>query len=259
MLQIRSVRMTILSEGTVSGRMPVQRENQGIRRTGGFRNPRWEAFTSAHIQGSFRMEEISLDISNDKSLHMATYYEIKFTDYFYFCIMGKTKEIFLAGGCFWGIEHYIKMIRGVTDTQTGFANGHTEKPTYKEVYTDTTGYAETVKVGYDPDILPLEVLIELFFKAIDPHSVNRQGEDEGTRYRTGVYFTSEEDLPVIRRVFESKKKVSGKPLAVELEPLKTFHPAEEYHQDYLDKNPGGYCHLRPELFEFARNANLHRP
>ncbi|MBQ9399995.1 MAG: peptide-methionine (S)-S-oxide reductase MsrA [Bacteroidales bacterium] len=166
-----------------------------------------------------------------------------------------TRTIHLAGGCFWGTEHYIRMVRGVVSTETGFANGRGENPSYKEVYTDTTGFAETVKVVYDPSVLSLEVLLELFFKAIDPLSLNRQGEDVGTRYRTGIYYSDPADLPAIEKVYSAVQERLGQPLAVELLPLENYYPAEEYHQDYLLKHPDGYCHLRPELFEFARNAN----
>ena len=165
------------------------------------------------------------------------------------------KEIYLAGGCFWGTEHYLKQIRGVISTEVGFANGHTANPTYKEVYTDTTGHAETVRVIYDPDVLSLRFLIQLYFKAIDPVSMNRQGHDEGTRYRTGVYYTDSEDLPVIKEVFEEVQATLEAPLAVELLPLSGFYNAEGYHQDYLDKNPDGYCHLPTSMFAFARRAN----
>lgn len=165
------------------------------------------------------------------------------------------KEIYLAGGCFWGTEHYLKMIRGVVGTEVGFANGNTENPTYKEVYTDATGYAETVKVIYDPASVSLELLLELYFKAIDPLSLNKQGEDVGTRYRTGVYYVDEADRDTIEKVFIAEEKKAGAPLAVEKLPLKNFYPAEEYHQDYLDKNPQGYCHLSPALFAFAKEAN----
>ena len=103
----------------------------------------------------------------------------------YFCIM--TKDLYLAAGCFWGAEHYLKRIRGVVSTETGYANGNISHPTYREVYTDSTGYAETVRVVYDPEVLGLERLIQIYFKAIDPTSLNKQGEDEGTRYRTGIY------------------------------------------------------------------------
>lgn len=165
------------------------------------------------------------------------------------------REIYLAGGCFWGTEHFIKQIQGVISTETGFANGHTENPTYKQVYTDTTGYAETVKVVYDADVLNLELLIQLYFKAIDPTSLNKQGEDEGTRYRTGIYYTSDIDLPVIMQVFNEVAKDFIQPLAVEVLPLQNYYPADEYHQDYLDKHPDGYCHLSPALFEMAKKAN----
>ena len=165
------------------------------------------------------------------------------------------RKICLAGGCFWGAEHFIKQINGVLSTEVGFANGNTENPSYKEVYTDTTGHAEAVMVSYDPAVLDLRKLLELYFVAIDPTSLNKQGEDEGTRYRTGVYFLDPEDEPVIRGVFALEQEKYDRPMMVELLPLERFYPAEEYHQDYLDKNPGGYCHLSPELFEYAKKAN----
>ena len=164
------------------------------------------------------------------------------------------KEIYFAGGCFWGTEHFFKLIHGVTNTEVGFANGNTNHPTYKEVYTDTTGYAETVHVVYDEHIADLEFLLNMFFKAIDPTSLNRQGHDEGTRYRTGVYYTDDSDLPIIRKVFAQQQALLSHPIVVEVEPLRNFYTAEDYHQDYLDKNPDGYCHLPLELFAFARQA-----
>lgn len=167
-----------------------------------------------------------------------------------------TKEIYFAGGCFWGMEHYFKQIDGVTCTEVGFANGHTENPTYKEVYTDTTGYAETVHVTYDPKKVSLGFLLELYFKAIDPTSMNQQGEDRGTRYRTGVYYVDTEDGPIIKNGFEEQQKHTSGKIVVESLPLKNFYKAEEYHQDYLDKNPNGYCHLPKSLFEDARNAKM---
>ena len=165
-----------------------------------------------------------------------------------------TKEIYFAGGCFWGTEHFFKQIEGVGATEVGFANGHTENPTYKEVYTDQTGFAETVYVKYNPDVVSLEFLLNMFFKAIDPTSLNKQGEDEGTRYRTGVYYTNDDDLAVIEKVFSQEQQNYKQPLAVEKLPLQNYYSAEEYHQDYLDKNPTGYCHLPVALFEFARQA-----
>ena len=165
-----------------------------------------------------------------------------------------TKDIYLAGGCFWGTEHYFKQIEGVALTEVGFANGHTENPTYKEVYTDQTGFAETVFVRFYPDVVSLEFLLQMFFKAIDPTSLNKQGHDEGTRYRTGVYYTDPADLPIIEKVFAEEQKNYPQPLVVEKLPLQNFYTAEEYHQDYLDKNPDGYCHLPLSLFAFARQA-----
>ena len=165
------------------------------------------------------------------------------------------KEIFLAGGCFWGTQHFLKQIRGIISTAVGYANGNTENPTYKEVYTDLTGYAETVSVEYDPAVISLERLLELYFLTIDPTSLNRQGEDEGTRYRTGIYYSSEEDLSTISEAMAREAAKYSEPLAVEVEPLKNFYSAEEYHQDYLDKNPGGYCHIPLALMEEARKAN----
>lgn len=163
--------------------------------------------------------------------------------------------IYLAGGCFWGAEHYLRQINGVTFTEVGFANGNTDNPTYKEVYTDQTGYAETVMVEYDPEILSLRLLIQLYFKAIDPTSLNKQGEDEGTRYRTGIYYVEEDDLQIIKKVYDETQSQYNDSLQVEILPLRNFHKAEEYHQDYLEKNPQGYCHLNPMLFKMAREAN----
>ena len=168
---------------------------------------------------------------------------------------GTLKDVYLAGGCFWGAEHFLKQINGVIDTEVGFANGNTDNPTYEEVYTDLTGYAEAVHVRYDATIVSLERLLELFFVAIDPTSLNKQGHDEGTRYRTGIYYTDPIDRPVIDKVFDEQQTKFEEPLVVERLPLKNFFTADERHQDYLDKNPDGYCHLPLELFAFARNAN----
>ena len=172
--------------------------------------------------------------------------------------MLKMEKIYLAGGCFWGTEHYFKQIAGVVETEVGFANGHMDHPTYEEVYTDRTGSAETVAITYDNTIVDLELLLQMFFKAIDPTSVNQQGHDVGTRYRTGVYYTDEVQLPVIRKVFAEQQALLAQPIAVEIAPLERFYAADEYHQDYLDKHPDGYCHLPLELFDFARQARKQR-
>ncbi len=168
--------------------------------------------------------------------------------------IGSERDIYLAAGCFWGAEKYLKLIEGVTFTEVGFANGNTENPTYKEVYTDQTGYAETVHLRYNPSIVSLRFLLEMYFKAIDPTSLNKQGEDEGTRYRTGIYYSDSADRTVIDEVVAEEAKKYGLPLCVEVEPLRNFYPADEYHQDYLDKNPSGYCHLPVALFELAKKA-----
>ena len=165
------------------------------------------------------------------------------------------KEIYLAGGCFWGTEHYLKQIRGVVATEVGYANGRGENPTYEEVYTDTTGFVECVKVEYDPELLPLERVVELYFHSIDPQSLNKQGNDIGTRYRTGIYYTDPSDRATIEEVYRAVESKVGGEIVVELEPLRNFYTAEEYHQDYLDKNPAGYCHLPYYLFEYARKGN----
>lgn len=165
------------------------------------------------------------------------------------------REIYLAGGCFWGTEHYLKQIDGVVETEVGYANGIIEHPSYEQVCTDTTRFAETVRVCYRPDKLSLEFLLGLYFKAIDPESINQQGHDKGTQYRTGIYYTDEADLPAINKMFDEVQKSHQLPLAVERIPLQNFYRAEEYHQDYLDKNPQGYCHLPVELFKMAKEAN----
>lgn len=168
------------------------------------------------------------------------------------------KEIYFAGGCFWGTEHYFKQLRGVVDTQVGYANGNTDNPTYREVCTDKTGFAETVRVVYDPDVITLEFLTEMYFRAIDPTSVDQQGPDIGSQYRTGIYYKDDADKAEIRKVYDSMRQKLGSRMAVEFLPLKNFYYAEEYHQDYLDKNPAGYCHLPSSLFRMAKEANARR-
>ena len=162
------------------------------------------------------------------------------------------KEIYFAGGCFWGTEHYIGSFEGVTETMAGYANGDLASPTYQQVYTDRTGHVECVKVLYDSSVTSLATLCRLFFRSIDPLSTNRQGNDCGTRYRTGIYWTDEADRAEVGKVYEEIQQAYGEPLAVETGPLKCFYPAEEYHQDYLIKNPEGYCHLSLSTLRLAR-------
>nr|WP_269142398.1 peptide-methionine (S)-S-oxide reductase MsrA [Proteiniclasticum sediminis] len=153
------------------------------------------------------------------------------------------KTIALAGGCFWGIDEFFSRKEGVLLTKSGYANGTVENPTYEQVCTGKTGHAETVWVEYDETETNLELLLTKFFKVIDPTSLNKQGNDVGTQYRTGIYYTSEEDRPVIEAFIEGRRAKYAAPIVVEVEPLKNFYPAEEYHQDYLKKNPRGYCHI----------------
>lgn len=153
------------------------------------------------------------------------------------------KEIYLAGGCYWGVEKYLSNIKGVAETTVGFANGNTHHPTYQQVRYENTGHAETVKVLYDEAQVPLPTLLKLFYRIIDPVSVDKQGEDEGHQYRTGVYFTDVADEAVIAASLAELEAKVGEKLAVEACPLEHFYDAEEYHQKYLDKNPNGYCHV----------------
>ena len=167
---------------------------------------------------------------------------------------GPQCDIWFAAGCFWGAQKFFKLIEGVEFTEVGFANGMLKNPTYEQVYTDTTGHAECVHVKYNPEVVSLEELAGLYFKIIDPLSLNKQGEDEGTRYRTGVFYADESDLPVLEKVFASVRKDLGvASIPVELLPLSSFYPADEYHQDYLDKKPGGYCHLSSSVFALAKS------
>lgn len=162
------------------------------------------------------------------------------------------KEIYFAAGCFWGAQHFFSGVDGVKEAVAGYANGNGENPSYEEVYTDTTGFAETVRVRYDETRISLPQLTELYFTIIDPLSLNKQGGDIGTRYRTGVYYKEEADRALIQPVFEAQARRLGAPLVVELEPLRNFYLAEERHQDYLDKNPDGYCHVPLKTFLYLR-------
>ncbi len=152
------------------------------------------------------------------------------------------KEIYLAGGCFWGVEEYIARIYGVIDTVSGYANGNTEKPTYQQVIADS-GHAETVKVLYDSAKINLQRLLTYFFRVVDPTSLNKQGNDQGIQYRSGIYYKDEKDLKIIKSVIAELTAKFQKPIVVEVEPLVNFYLAEEEHQNYLVKNPAGYCHI----------------
>ena len=162
------------------------------------------------------------------------------------------KTIYLAGGCFWGVEKFFEQFDGVIATEVGYANGPDEAPSYEDVCR-SSGHAETVKVVYDESRLSLTELLNFYFMVIDPLSVNKQGNDRGIQYRTGIYCTDDGQLAEARAVYDAEEKKAGQKLAVELELLRNFFSAEEYHQKYLDKNPGGYCHIPQKMFALKKS------
>lgn len=164
------------------------------------------------------------------------------------------KEIYFAGGCFWGTEHFFSLVQGVIETVAGYANSRVPAPSYKHVCSGATNAAETVRVVYDPAVVSLPFLIDLYFKTIDPTVLNRQGNDVGTQYRTGIYYTDAADRAVIDDAVNRESKRYAHPIVVEVKPLENFYPAEDYHQQYLVKNPGGYCHINPALMRVAATA-----
>ena len=152
------------------------------------------------------------------------------------------KDIYLAGGCFWGVEEYFARIDGVIDSVSGYANGSFDNPSYENVC-NNSGHAETVHITYDSTKVSLDTLLKYYFRIIDPTSVNKQGNDRGVQYRTGVYYQNDEDKQIALNAIKEEQKKYSKPIVVEVEKLKRFDKAEEYHQDYLKKNPNGYCHI----------------
>lgn len=164
------------------------------------------------------------------------------------------KEIYLAGGCFWGTEKYFQSVPGVLLAEVGYANGNTTNPTYEDVCYRNTGHAETVKIIYDDEKIGLPYLLDLYYDVIDPVSVNRQGNDVGIQYRTGIYFTDPDDESIILESIQNLQKSYKERIAIEIKPLDNYYKAEEYHQKYLDKNPHGYCHIGIEKFVQAEKA-----
>ena len=162
------------------------------------------------------------------------------------------KTIYLAGGCFWGTQKFFDQFEGVVRTEVGYASGPTANPSYQEVCR-SSGHAETVRIDYDPAAVSLTQLLDWYFLTVDPTSYHRQGGDMGVQYRTGIYYTEAEQLPEIRARYALEQAKYRQPLEVELLPLANFYPAEEYHQKYLDKNPGGYCHISKDLLHLAGN------
>lgn len=154
-----------------------------------------------------------------------------------------TQTAYFAGGCFWGVERYFQGVDGVTDTQVGYAQSRKENPSYEEVCSGQTDAAETVRVNYDPVRVTLRTLTLLFLDVIDPFSVDQQGNDKGRQYRTAMFYLDEVQKAVYDKALRQLATREGRESAVIVEPLRNFYPAEAYHQDYLDKNPGGYCHI----------------
>ncbi|HHT20734.1 MAG TPA: peptide-methionine (S)-S-oxide reductase MsrA [Tissierellia bacterium] len=168
------------------------------------------------------------------------------------------KTIYLAGGCFWGVEDYFQRTYGVSDVVSGYANGLTDNPTYEAVCYEGTDHAETVKISYDPARVTLEYLLYRYMSIIDPTSLDQQGNDRGRQYRTGIYYESEDDRQVAERVLSATAKHYTKPLVVELKPIEHFYDAESYHQNYLVKNPMGYCHIHQDPEAVFIPADLYR-
>ncbi|MCR4911685.1 MAG: peptide-methionine (S)-S-oxide reductase MsrA [Bacilli bacterium] len=154
------------------------------------------------------------------------------------------KTIYLAGGCFWGVEAYYSRLKGVINTEVGYANGNKANPTYQEVKSHIANHAETLKLDYDESVISLKKILEHFLRFVDPYSIDKQGEDSGHQYRSGVYYINKEDEKVIRDYFDSNLESDYQ---IEILPLENFYSAEEYHQDYLEKNPSGYCHVNLNL------------
>ena len=170
----------------------------------------------------------------------------------------KQQVIYLAGGCFWGVEAFISRLKGVNQTEVGYANGIDLAPTYEKVSTGKTGHAETVKATYNPEIISLEEILENFFRIIDPFSKNRQGPDIGTQYRTGIYWQEDSQREAVMRFLSEKQRQFKKRIVVEARPIGSFYPAEEYHQKYLEKNPQGYCHVDLNLIDDKEFDHLSR-
>ncbi len=167
------------------------------------------------------------------------------------------KEIYLAGGCFWGTELYLGLVHGVVSAESGYANGHTANPSYREVCSGS-GHAETVHVVYDPSIVPLETLLAAFYDSIDPTAKDRQGNDVGRQYRTGIYYavnvdgSKSRDAEIIQTSLEQLQQKLNQPIAIETGPIVNFYRAEDEHQEYLERHPNGYCHISPALITAMR-------
>lgn len=167
-------------------------------------------------------------------------------------IMDRAKVVFFGAGCFWGAEEYYALMPGVLHTDVGYANGNTPHPSYERVCSGRTNAVETVRVYYDPEILSVEQLFTGLFRIIDPTTLNRQGGDIGTQYRTGIYYLDEETKEAAEAFIKRQQTRYDRPIVVEVEPCDSYYLAEQYHQRYLRKNPGGYCHIPTRHFVDVR-------
>lgn len=158
--------------------------------------------------------------------------------------MSDKQVLVLGGGCFWCTESVYKEVRGVSDVESGYSNGHVKQPSYEQVCTGTTGHNEVVRLEYDPHEVSTRELLEIFFVVHDPTTLNRQGNDVGTQYRSGIYFTTPEQQAEARAIIDelTKENAFGRPIVTEVKPLENYWPAEDYHQDFFERNPHqGYC------------------
>lgn len=161
------------------------------------------------------------------------------------------KEIYLAGGCFWAVEHFFSLVKGIIKTEVGYANGKTKNPSYYDVC-HGSGHVEVVKVTFDTLILSLEEILSLFYQIIDPTSYQKQGNDQGVQYRTGIYYTNASDYSIIQNSLDSLQESFTEKILIECLPLRNYTKASWFHQNYLKKNKGGYCHIEPKFFEIAK-------
>ena len=155
-----------------------------------------------------------------------------------------SETIVLGGGCFWCTEAVFKEVRGITDVESGYSNGETEDPSYEDVCTGRTGHNEVVKLTYDPAQISFRQILEIFFVVHDPTTLNRQGNDSGTQYRSGIYTTTPEQKQQAEDMIRTigQEKLFGRPIVTEVQELVNYWPAEAYHQDFFEKNPTqGYC------------------
>lgn len=153
------------------------------------------------------------------------------------------RKIVLAGGCFWGVQEYYSRIKGILKTEVGYANGRTANPTYEKICNNNTGFAEVCYIEYDEEIISLKEVLDKFWAVVNPTSLNRQGNDVGSQYRSGIYYFDDKEVPIIEESIRELQKNYDKKIVTEVKPLDNYYRAEEYHQDYLKKNPNGYCHI----------------